>query len=416
MDIKIRSMNQVIPLLLFLMVGIDLEAQKLRVPIDYSNPESGTFELQYEFGAEFRPELPTVIVIADAQQFYVRPGRVPAIQEELFGSEVNVLGILPRSGNAELLEQVRLNTDEEVNWNRAYTAFRSEQFINDIERVIREVLSGQQDIYLYGQSGGAYLITEYLSTFPETKVQKVFLGAGVNPVIEARLGILHDNFQRDFLAEHEAERMKLDRALRESFFDRSLVASLFQRQHFFVELSELNESRRALINHLYIKDTAYVSNLKREYQIDAINNLLKSEAGVPIRVRIAEFITPLLSAWEIGGDALYPDLENSYHIAVPVLESVQQPIASSFDAQRFRAYRGEVLFLAGRYDHVADYRSAIYLSALLEHSRLFIADDDHTFKSMKAADDYSRFIQDFFQFSNGQEWINRYSSYRWREE
>lgn len=253
--------------------------------------------------------------------------------------------------------------------------------------------------------------------FPNSRVKKVFLAASVNPVIENKLGIIHDNFHRDYLSFHSLEQAKLDTIIREKFFDRKLVASLFQRHNFFVEIDSINKQRSELINRLYVKDTAYVNNLKKEYQIDAINNLFNSETGIPIRVRLSEFINPLLHSWKNQKTHFYPDFENSYNIAFPLLNlqnTSDFEISNVFIEGIFRKFKGKVFILSGRYDHIADYRSSIYLSGLLKNSTLFIANDDHTFKSLKANNDYASMIQDFFE-ANNKDWVLNYKKYKWQE-
>ncbi len=411
-------MKDSIYLLIALFFSGLVSSQTISCPINHDDLNAGYFDLQYEFGLPFNPELPTVVVVSDAQQFYVRSGRINKIQNELFGENFNVLGLIPRSGNEDLLQKVNIINKKKTDWKLAYTIFNSKQFVNDLELIINQVLSNQQSIYLYGQSGGAFLITEYLSQFPNSKVKKVFIGASVNPIIEDKLGILHDNFQRSYLSKKREEKEKLKAVLSENFFSRKLVVSLFQRQNFFVELAELHKERSTLIKHLYIKDTIYINSLKRNYQIDAINKLFESSRGISIRVRLAEFIYPLLGDWKRDEDIFYPDLENSYNIALPVLELKKEDsnfhITQGFDENEFRKYEGDLFILSGRYDHVADYRSSIYLNGLSENSFLFIANDDHTFKALKANDSYKQLIQDFF-LSSDNHWISNYGKYLWRE-
>lgn len=49
---------------------------------------------------------------------------------------------------------------------------------------------------------------------------------------------------------------------------------------------------------------------------------------------------------------------------------------------RLRRVEAEVLVLAGRHDHTADYRVLIALAAHYPRGRLFIADDNHVFEAM----------------------------------
>ena len=61
-------------------------------------------------------------------------------------------------------------------------------------------------------------------------------------------------------------------------------------------------------------------------------------------------------------------------------------------------YKCEAFVLARRYNHIADYRSSIYLSALIDNCHLFIAGDDHTFKQLKLNKKVFYFNSRFFLF------------------
>src|SRR5579864_9089433 len=78
------------------LAGDDGLARKIIVPLDYADPKSGTAELTYEFGARFDPKKPTVIIVADGQQFFVKPGAAATLQAQLFGPNVNVVGLITR--------------------------------------------------------------------------------------------------------------------------------------------------------------------------------------------------------------------------------------------------------------------------------------------------------------------------------
>lgn len=409
-------MRRFLLLLLWLNAG-NIFAQSIEVPVDYNNLEMGKFNLEYEFGAKYDPSKPTVIVIADAQQFYVSKGRVQTIQNELFRNEFNVLGIISRGNYPELTEKVK-TSEGETDWEKAYSVFQSFQYVNDIHSVLNQVLKNQEEVYLYGQSGGAFLITEYLSAFPDSNVKKVFIGAAVNPSVEALLGLNHDHFHREFLAGNPMAQNQLAQIFKEGYFSRELVAQLFQRQNFFVEKSGLNAARAELLKKLFQKDTTSVNTYIRDYQIDALDGFLSSDFGIPIRVRLAEFIDPFRERLTNNKNIFYPDLENSLNAAFPVFKSEDGtilPIKKVFNATSLKEFGGEVFILSARYDHVADYRSSIYLAGLFKNSDLLLVDDDHTFKRLKSNEDYAPIIQNFFN-RNGETVISRFAKYRWIEE
>src|ERR1700687_4165061 len=77
--------------------------QTITVPLDYKTPNLGSRSLYFEFGAPYEGTKPTVFIIADAQQFYVRRGEVPNLQRALSGDAFNVIGIVGRGSSQEFI-------------------------------------------------------------------------------------------------------------------------------------------------------------------------------------------------------------------------------------------------------------------------------------------------------------------------
>ncbi|HEX5257168.1 MAG TPA: hypothetical protein VFW35_00135 [Sphingomicrobium sp.] len=126
--------------------------RSVRVPLDYAHPASGSAALTYELGAPFDRRKPTVIVVADGQQFFVRKGAVADLQQQLFGPDVNVVGIVTR-GTTPAFISAALDSTGAPDWSHAWRIFNSDQWIADIETV-RHALVGDGKVMLYGRSGG----------------------------------------------------------------------------------------------------------------------------------------------------------------------------------------------------------------------------------------------------------------------
>ena len=393
--------------------------ESIEVPIDHHFPEKEHFSLYYEFGATFNEQLPTVIVVADAQQFFIRKGRVKKIQEQYFDKDVNVLGIVTR-GNVKELRKKVVDENDNTDWHKAYEIFNAFQYVSDIEYVRKHVLKDQKSVFLYGNSGGSFLISEYLSVFPESPVKKVFMASCVSPVLEQKIGSLHDNFQRDFLTRYPLAKTQLDSILKAGVFDRESVCHLLQRQNFFVDLDYLDHSRIELINHLYNEDTASINRYKKEYQIDGINGFLNSEVGIPIKVRIFEFIAPLLKNWQPDPENIYPELENSYYVAQELIELMRNKeidFQPYFNPTTARDFNGEVFILSAHHDHVVDYRTSIYLSAIFKQNILFLCNDNHMFMSLKKDQKLKQLVHDFLLNTDTENlWLKKYEAYNWREK
>src|SRR3954467_153852 len=78
----------------------------LRVPLDYQHRGLGTGTIYYELGAKFDRQKPTVFVVSDGQQFYVRKGRVSEIQKS-FCPSFNVVGVVGRAESPSIVAAVR---------------------------------------------------------------------------------------------------------------------------------------------------------------------------------------------------------------------------------------------------------------------------------------------------------------------
>src|SRR5262249_49168921 len=149
------------------------------VPIDHEAPEKGALSIDYEFGAPFDPAKPTVIVVADAQQFYVRKGAMAEIQKTDFGPEFNVVGVIGRGTSRAFIEKT-LGTDGKPDWALAWRIFRAEQWIEDIDAVRKAVVGDEGMVSLYGASGGSRLVQQFLARHGR-HVARAYMASPLNP-------------------------------------------------------------------------------------------------------------------------------------------------------------------------------------------------------------------------------------------
>ena len=391
----------------------------ITVPIDYANPKGGKTTVSYELGHPFNKTKPTVFIIADAQQFYVRKEAVANLQATLLDTSYNVVGIISRNNNSDLKDLV---TDKSgnVNWEKAYTIYSWQQYVNDINEVRKKIVGNSGHIYLYGQSGGGFLIHQFLSMYGQY-VDKAFTAASVNYFLDAEAGINHDKFWDESTKSDTLFAENFKQLIAQKSISREMIAMLFQRQNFFVKPDSLNFERNKLLNVLLVNDTVAIKQYQENYQINAIQKFYASADGIPIRVRLFEFIFPLLKNFQLKNDILQPDIENLYFSSLPLIEAYNnnkiQPLAMQFMNQH--SLKTKVFILAGRWDHTADYRSQIALASTYPNHILFIANDNHTFSELKNDGKYQKLILSFFKsesISNMQTLIkSEYRHYRWTE-
>jgi hypothetical protein len=379
----------------------------LTVPLDRRRPDLGGGILYYELGAPFDPKKPTVFAIADGQQFHVRKGSVAGIQKESFGPEFNVVGIVGRGFSEDILRKA-VPDPEHVDWPRAGAIFGSAQWVEDIDAVRRDLLGKDGRILLYGASGGAFLVHQYLAAHGRW-VQRAFTESAVMRLLESRLRINHDHFWREIGAGGPQLQTKLLQALRAHPERRPEMIQTLQRQNFFVPPERLPAERASLINELHRDDTEAIGRRKEEYQVDAIAALLAARGGVPIRVRIYESVQPLAARLDLTADAVFPNIENEYHIARPLLEANRAGTvpAPSFDTDALHDLDTEVFVMAARHDHTVDYRSQIALASSYKHATLFIADDNHVYARLKEGGVLDRLIRAFLLGGPGSSGMRR---------
>lgn len=370
----------------------------VKVPIDYIHPASGYTTVSYELGADFSPNKPSVFIIADAQQFYVRKGSIKELQHTLFDSTFNVVGIIGRNNNTDL-KKTFYDAKGNVNWAEAFTAFCWQQYVNDIDAVRKKLLGNNGRILLYGQSGGGFLVHQYLSVYG-SNVDRAFTAAAVNYALDSQSGINHDKFWEESTRKDSNFADKFRQLRKNSVLSRELVAMLFQRQNFFVKPDSLTVEREKLLNALLNNDIASINNYKSKYQINDILSFYASPDGIPIRIRLFEFILPFLKTFNIKPDTLQPNIENLYFSALPLIEAFNKKliIPTPMEFSSLHCLNTEVFILSGRWDHTADYRSQIALASVYQNNYLFIANDNHTFVTLKNAGLYNSLLTTFLKY------------------
>lgn len=391
----------------------------INVPLDYRNTQLGQAPLYLEFGAPYEKSKPTIFIIADGQQFYVRRGAVAQLQQALFGDAFNVVGIVTRGSTQEFIKAT-LDGSGQPDWAKAWRIFNSEQWINDIESARRSVLGDKGKVLLYGRSGGAYLIHQYLAKYG-AHVQRAFTEAPVNPLLNRELNIPLDNFWEELGAQDPSLQTALRQALKRHAGERIGILLALQRQHFYVAADKLPAARAELIRTLADGDMRKYEQAKKEYEVEGVMKLSQSPEIIPQDVRVLELIYPSGAFQRLGGEGIYPLLETQHHFIKPLITLLAEGKINSpaFDTLRAHSVAAEVFVLAGRWDEAVDYRTAIALAYLYPHHHLFIADDNHVFAKLTESGTSSRLIQAFMKFGlDGPEFksaLNASKARRWTE-
>jgi pimeloyl-ACP methyl ester carboxylesterase len=364
----------------------------VRVPFQYEHPEKGAFDLYYELGRAFDPTKRTVFVVADGQQFYVRKGLIAPLQEKLFGDSFNIVGITGRGMNQSVMQEVKHGGS--LDWLTAYEVLNSNEWIEDIESVRKDLLGASGTIALYGRSGGALLVHQYLSKHPD-HVISVFTQASVNRFLDAEFGLASDTFWEEIGRHDDALQPLLLEAISRHPAERARIILLLQRQNFFVPAAQIAAGRAKLIHVLHDWDEAAIAQLSKDYQIDEILKLLTA-TDPTTSVRMFELFVPVLASGQAGaGQRVDPDIEVGKMFGAPLLRLLEQKEISvpTMDLRAAHQTRADVYMVAGRFDHTADYRSQIALASEYPNHRLLLLADDHDFLELGKTGLLARLVQ-----------------------
>lgn len=366
--------------------GID---RSVEVPLLYEQPARGHFRLDYEIGRAFDRRKPTVFIIADGQQFYVRKGLIAPLQDELFGPQFNVVGIIGRGNNEAVKRQ--FTQPAGIDWRKAYEILKSSEWVEDIESVRKDLLGAEGRICMYGRSGGGLLVHQYLAKHPR-HVSNVFTQSAVNRFVDAELGLSSDTFWSEIGSYDASLQPLLLEALARHPAERNRIILLLQRQNFFVPLDRIAAERNRLIHALYAWDQQAIARDSKQYQVDAV----LGDQDPASSVRVFELFAPVFAEKKSSSPArVDPDIEAGRIFAGPLLRLFEDGLIAgpSMDLAALYTVRASVFMLAGRFDHTADYRSQIALAAHYPHHRLLLLADDHDFLRLSQTGLYPRLVQ-----------------------
>ena len=364
----------------------------ISVPLDHENPRSPRIALGYEWGAPHRPDRRTVLLVADAQQFYLRPGAAADLQAKLFGNRLNVLALFGRVNSPELLNYARPR--DAIDWSRAARVLNVHQWIADLKAVADALNLSPEKLTLYGRSGGADMVLRFVATHP-TRVARAYVQAAVTHDLAARWGVSADHFWEELTAYDQAAAQRLAAFVTTRPDRRREAMLLLQRQNFYEPLDGLQEARVKLIQALLNDDGTRIADYRSRYQLDSLEAMRASGKDLS-PVRIHEFARAYADPRGRGAP-LRPDIESIFYYAEPMTRSiygaaVQRPYPP---LDHLRASPTEILIVAGRHDHTSDYRTQIGLAGIAPRSELLLFDDDHVFKRLTESGRHPALLQAF---------------------
>ncbi|HET9729076.1 MAG TPA: hypothetical protein VFR41_06615, partial [Acidimicrobiia bacterium] len=314
-----------------------------------------------------------MLVVEDGQQYYVRPGAMAALQHDLFGPDVNVAGLVPR-GSDSVFVAATLRRDGSVDWLKAWRVFNSDEWIADLDAARRALVGDSGRVDVYGRSGGAYLVHQFLSVHA-ANVRRAFTQSAVEPSLNRELRIPLDDYVEQLAHTDSALLAVLRRALPPSGEARLRALVTLQRQHFYVPADSFVSTQRMLIEALARHDTASLRRFEERYEVPGIMRLESSHDVIPQNVRVLELIYPSGAFGDTAVAGIYPLVESQAAFIRPLLDLVAggKIAVRARDQRTAHRARTQVFVLASRGDEAVDYRTSIALANQYPVHELFVA-------------------------------------------
>src|SRR5262249_4862455 len=144
-------------------------------------------------------------------------------------------------------------------------------------------------------------------------------------------------------------------------------------------------------------DTHHYEQARKEYEVDAIMELMASKDVIPQNVRVIELIRPSGEFRPADGKTVRPLMETQYGFTRPLNELVDAGKLPEphFDFAASHRLDTEVFLLGARWDEAVDYRTTIALAFTYPRHVLYIADDNHTLKKLTADQTRNRMLRAF---------------------
>lgn len=400
----------------------DFYHRSIELPVDYSNPGEGTFIQFYEITSNFDFNKPTIFFFQDAQQEYGVPGGVDDLAKSYqFFDSFNVLRYQHRGREYSYIELK--NRDGTVNWELAYRLLSSNQVIEDIEHIRKDLFKRAPDakILIYGRSGGGYLVQQYLAKYSQY-VHRAFIGAAPNPIILEQLG--HPESKYFYNELNDIDNMiyeKLEKVLQKNIVPDYQLLWILKGIPYKSKnpRDELNE----LIDELYEgRKSLYTSYLQRK-------GFDFSKKMIPEKDMKGWDIGSRLRPVEVSAEYMldhYPEYIDPFYVCLkkscePYLRLIEEKKvkAPAFDTlEKFKDVESDIFYLAGKHDHVSDYRIGIELGKYFKNYELFIADDNHNMTIYKEC--YPLLRNAFFKYGIGSEELqqvrNSMNCKEWKKE
>ena len=313
----------------------DFHRRYVRVPVIHGRPELGSFDLYYELCGDFDPDGPTVIVPTDGQRMLPQVGWTDRYRQ-IFDTSLNIVTYEYRGMPCSSIPGLEPGATD---WSLAAMALHSDQVVEDIEMIRRDLL-GDRKINILGGSGTAMIGLKYLARYHE-HVEKAFLMS----VLKDAQGSSEagNRYLAQFLEIHDLERTLAD------IIASGIVAS--DQLLFLIQRLLYNDQEQVvhLLSALADGDLTHFEELTG--RLGTVDHFLRSAQRYRPWTVVFMHETNLRTA----AGTVFDINEPFFRMAEPLLQLAEQggAVGPVFDVPDLEAITTEVLLVGGTLDQIA---------------------------------------------------------------
>lgn len=369
----------------------------INLPLDHVQPGKGSFTDFYILSPHFKKGGPVIFLLYDNQQEKVSPfsnDRNFDDFDEVIGKNMSYV-IIGNRGVPPTVFPELFDTDGKTNLSKALQFYGSEQQIEDIEAVRKDMLQKgllptDGKIMLMGGSGGGFLVQQYLTKYGQN-VSRAVIESSSAPDICSCNGL---TFAQNFEESNKTGALLYDALYKNGKTDLGLDWLLFKTGL---------DGDTALQNSLLRKQSNWVNIQKLWKRISIPNNsfvikkIFASPYTLEVRVRIWELIGSDLVQYQPKNAADHNLMYSSMIAFLPDFMEAYKNGMIPLPIHRINraGYEGEVLILANKGDQDFGYSRAELISKEYKKVQLKVF-DGQTHKIKKTSKQF-KLLRAFFE-------------------
>lgn len=363
----------------------------IEVPLSYDHPEWGEFDLYYELCSDYEEGKPTVMVPTDGQRTFSQVGWADKYKES-FDTSFNVVTYEYRGMYCSDIPEFQKKGRD---WSRIYESLHSDNVVEDIERIRKDLL-GDKKMPILGGSGTAMMGLKYLSKYHQ-KVERAFLMSFFKDAQgSSESGIQYFN---EFLKKKDLEK-DYSEILRKRNVEIEQLLFLIQRLLYFDQ-----KKAAELIKEVSQDDLTLYK--KWTDRFGTVDYFIRSAQKYRPWVVVFMYETNIQTSEGKTPDINYPFLKE----AEPLTKLAEKGVISKekFDIPNLENISTEVLLVGGTLDQVAPIEETLRIHKQLPHSRFAVFKAYHCLdrppEAKKARNDL---VDLFFSYGSESEELKNY--------